>query len=214
MASLNPAQPGTPPTVSFDALFADSPVMAIFRGMTPQRTVELATLAWDLGLDCVEVPLQDEQSLRALEATVAAGSARGRRVGAGTVTTGERARLAAGAGAAFTVAPGFDPAVSRASIEAGLPHLPGVATASEVQQAMASGLTWLKAFPATVLGAGWFRAMAGPFPGASFVATGGIDADNAVGYLEAGARVVALGSALADPSQADRLADVLARRTH
>lgn len=208
MAPLNPAADG----VTFDELFANSPVMAIFRGMTPQRSVELAAHAWDLGLDCVEVPLQDEQSARALEATVAAGAAHGRKVGAGTVITVEGVRRAAESGAAFTVAPGLDPDVARASVAAGMPHLPGVATASDVQQALSLGLTWLKAFPATVLGTGWFRAMAGPFPAVPFVATGGIDADNAAAYLDAGARVVAVGSALEDPSQAGRLADVLAGR--
>ena len=40
----------------------------------------------------------------------------------------------------------------------------------KVQHALACGLTWLKAFPASVLGSGWFPAMRGPFPQARFVA--------------------------------------------
>jgi len=79
-----------------------------------------------------------------------------------------------------------------------------------VQAAMHLGLTWLKAFPASVLGTPWFRAMAGPFPDARFVATGGMDATNAGSFLEAGARVVAVGSALEDPAQLPRLAELLA----
>lgn len=216
MASLNPpADPGprAGTNVTFDELFAGSPMMAIFRGMDADRSTGLADRAWTLGLDCIEVPLQDKPSRRALEAVVAAGAERGRAVGAGTITSVERVEQAAEAGAAFTVAPGLDPEVARASIAAGMPHLPGVATASEVQQARSLGLTWLKAFPASVLGTGWFRAMAGPFPGVPFVATGGIDAGNAADYLDAGARVVAVGSALEDPAQVDRLAGVLAGRT-
>jgi 2-keto-3-deoxy-6-phosphogluconate aldolase len=109
------------------------------------------------------------------------------------------------------VSPGYDPAVCRASFEAGMPPLPGVATASEVQAAMKDGLTWLKAFPAAFLGPRWFGMMAAPFPGAKFVATGGMDASNADEFLAGGAHVVAVGSALADPTQLPRLAE-LARR--
>ncbi|NLU69186.1 bifunctional 4-hydroxy-2-oxoglutarate aldolase/2-dehydro-3-deoxy-phosphogluconate aldolase [Streptomyces sp. HNM0574] len=218
MAPLTPpaGHPGSqdegPEHPTFDALFAGSPMMAIFRGMEVEHSVRLAGRAWDLGLGCVEVPLQDARSRRSLEAVVAAGAERGRAVGAGTITSVELVAQAAEAGAAFTVAPGLDAEVARASLAAGMPHLPGVATATEVQHARALGLTWLKAFPATVLGTGWFRAMKGPFPGVPFVATGGIDAANADAYLDAGARVVAVGSALEDPAQVDRLAEVLAAR--
>ncbi|RZU45680.1 2-dehydro-3-deoxyphosphogluconate aldolase/(4S)-4-hydroxy-2-oxoglutarate aldolase [Streptomyces sp. BK022] len=201
MATVNP------PT--FDRVFAEAPVMAILRGMPLDRSVELATLAWDLGIECVEVPVQSRTAAEVLAAVVKAGAERGRPVGAGTVTTPQRLAWAVSAGAAFTVAPGFDAGVARASLDAGLPHLPGVATATEVQAARALGLDWLKAFPAGVLGPDWFRAMRGPFPEVPFVATGGIDASNAAAFLAAGAKVVAVGSALEDPDQLRRLADLL-----
>lgn len=183
---------------SFDALFSGTPVMAILRGYTADRTVELATLAWDLGIDCVEVPIQSADALAALAATVEAGAARGKAVGAGTVLTPEHVRQAAGVGAAFTVSPGIDADVVRLSLELGLPPLPGVATASEIQLALRLGLEWVKAFPAAGLGPSWFAAMHGPFPTVKLVATGGVDLRNAADFLEAGARVVALGSALSD----------------
>jgi 2-dehydro-3-deoxyphosphogluconate aldolase / (4S)-4-hydroxy-2-oxoglutarate aldolase len=190
----------------FDAAFAGQPVMAILRGYDPPRSVRLAEQAWDLGLAWVEVPVQTPDAVPSLRAVVAAARDRGRRVGAGTVTSAAAVAASVEAGAAFTVAPGFDPVVAEASVAAGLPHLPGVATASEIQRAVAAGFRWLKAFPATSLGTAWFRAMAGPFPGLSFVATGGIDADNAPEYLAAGARTVAVGSALSDERQLPLLA--------
>ncbi|MEV1022178.1 bifunctional 4-hydroxy-2-oxoglutarate aldolase/2-dehydro-3-deoxy-phosphogluconate aldolase [Streptomyces sp. NPDC050264] len=204
MASVKPAVP-------FDELFAGVPVMAILRGMPVDKTLELAARAWDLGIECVEVPVQDEAAGQVLAAVVAAGAERGKPVGAGTVTSAERLGRAVAAGAAFTVAPGLDPDVVRAGVAAGLPHLPGVATPTDVQAARALGLTWLKAFPASVLGVDWFRAMRGPFPEVPLVATGGIDAGNAAAYLAAGARVVAVGSALEDPAQLPLLAGLLHR---
>ncbi|MGI9822645.1 bifunctional 4-hydroxy-2-oxoglutarate aldolase/2-dehydro-3-deoxy-phosphogluconate aldolase [Agromyces sp. Marseille-Q5079] len=203
----------TPAPVSnaaFDELFAGRPLMALFRGLGEERSLELARTAWDLGIDLVELPIQSEADVAALAAVAEAGRAEGRLVGAGTVLSARHVELATSAGAAFTVSPGFDPDVVRASTAAGLPSLPGVATASEVQAAMALGLTWMKAFPASLLGTGWFRAMAGPFPAARFVATGGIDASNARAFLDGGARTVAVGSALEDPAQLPALAALLA----
>ncbi|MFJ4002357.1 bifunctional 4-hydroxy-2-oxoglutarate aldolase/2-dehydro-3-deoxy-phosphogluconate aldolase [Streptomyces sp. NPDC090023] len=201
MATVNP--------LSFDRTFARAPVMAILRGMPLEKSVELASRAWDLGIECVEVPVQSREAAEVLAAVAAAGGGRGKPVGAGTVTTAERLAWAVSAGAAFTVAPGLDAEVARASLAAGLPHLPGVATATDVQAARALGLDWLKAFPASVLGPAWFRAMRGPFPEVPFVATGGIDASNAAAYLAAGAKVVAVGSALEDPEQLRALTDLL-----
>lgn len=193
----------------FDSAFASQRLMAILRGFDPACTVELAGRAWDLGMDCVEVPIQTPEAVASLRAAVHAGRERGRYVGAGTVTTVDRVFMARAAGAAFTVAPCLDAEVSRVSADCGLPHLPGVATASEVQQATYRGLRWLKVFPASVLGPGWFSAMAGPFPQVPFVATGGITATTAANYLSAGARVVGVGSALADEAQLEMLAELL-----
>jgi len=186
--------------------------MAILRGFGVERSVGLAQTAWKLGINSVELPIQSDEDVDALRAVVTAGKALGRAVGAGTVVTLEHVRQAADAGAAFTVSPGFDLEVVRASFEAGMPPLPGVATATEVQSAQTAGLTWVKAFPASILGTSWFGAMRGPFPAMHFVATGGMDAGNAGEYLNAGAKVVAVGSALADRAQLPHLAALLAAR--
>lgn len=192
----------------FDDLFR-SPVLAILRGFDPERTVELAKRAWDLGIDAVEVPIETPAAQASLRAAVSAGTERGRRVGAGTVITAEQVHAAKDAGAAFTVAPGLDPEIVRLCAQLELPHLPGVATPSEIQHARRCGLHWVKAFPAAELGSSWFRAMRGPFPTLRMVATGGIAAHNAPDFLAAGADVVAVGSALADETQLNALAELI-----
>lgn len=194
---------------TFDNLFSTTPVMAILRGYSVERTVELACAAWDLGIDCVEVPIQNDQALAALSAAVKEGASRGKVVGAGTVLSADHVRQASDAGAGFTVSPGLDAAVVAASLDLGLPTLPGVATASEIQAAMRLGLGWVKAFPAAELGPSWFKAMHGPFPQMKFVATGGIDARNAGDFLTAGASIVSIGSALSDPQALPALAALL-----
>ncbi|MEH0929163.1 bifunctional 4-hydroxy-2-oxoglutarate aldolase/2-dehydro-3-deoxy-phosphogluconate aldolase [Micromonospora sp. CPCC 205558] len=193
-------------TPDFDHIFGGARVMAILRGLPVAETVRLAERAWDLGIDVVEVPVATADAVPALRAAVEAGAARDRIVGAGTVLDVEQVAAAADAGARFTVAPGLDLAVADAAAARGLPHLPGVATPTEAQQALRHGLTWLKAFPAISLGPAWFKAVAGPLPQLRFVATGGLDASNAGAFLQAGVRVVAVGSALSDATQLDALA--------
>jgi len=192
----------------FDEHFCGQSMMAILRGFGPDKTLELAAAAWDLGIQVIEVPIQTENDLEALRLTVEAGRLRGRPVGAGTVVSGDHVRQAKLLGAAFTVSPGLDREVIDASIRAGMPTLPGVATASEIQQAVGCGLDWVKAFPARELGLGWFTAMRGPFPQLKLVATGGLDASNAQAFLDVGVRVVAVGSALEDPAQLCKLAEL------
>ncbi len=194
---------------AFDAMFADVRLMAILRGMGAERSLLIAKRAWDLGITSVEIPVQTAADVDALRLVAAAARERGLTVGAGTVVTPLHVEQAKDAGASFTVSPGLDLNVVRASHDAGLPSIPGVATATEVQRALDAGLTWLKAFPASVLGISWIKAMHGPFPEAKFVATGGMDAGNAASFLAGGVRVVAVGSALEDEAQLPALAGLL-----
>jgi 2-dehydro-3-deoxyphosphogluconate aldolase / (4S)-4-hydroxy-2-oxoglutarate aldolase len=107
-------------------------------------------------------------------------------VGAGTVLTPEMAKAAKAAGAAFGVAPGFDPAVIAAAKAEGLPFCPGVATASELSQALTAGCQMVKFFPAEAAGGvkmiknllGAFR-----FTGVRFMPTGGVNLANVADYL-------------------------------
>ena len=193
----------------FEELFGGTRLMAILRGMGVERSLAVSTTAWDLGIDVIELPIQTAEDIEALRAVVAAGRERGKVVGAGTVVSAAHVAQAVSAGAAFTVSPGLDLDVVRASHDAGLLSLPGVATASEVQSAVAAGLTWVKAFPASVLGTEWLAAMNAPFPQVHFVSTGGMNAANAGAYLDAGAGVVAVGSALEDRVQLPQLAALL-----
>lgn len=195
--------------LDFDAIFNGQQVMAILRGYSAARSVELAERAWDLGISAVEVPVQTPDAMPALRAVVSAARERALPAGAGTVITREQVAAVEAAGASFTVAPGIDLSVAQDSISRGMPHLPGVATATELQLATRHGLHWVKAFPAAALGPAWFTMMRGPFPAVRFVATGGLSATNAKHYLKAGAAVVAVGSALSDEDQLDKLAELV-----
>lgn len=107
-------------------------------------------------------------------------------VGAGTILTVEQLRAAKKAGAAFGVAPGFDPVIVEEAKNALMPFCPGIATASELSQALTAGCPMVKFFPAEAAGGvkminnllGAFR-----FTGVKFMPTGGVNLSNLADYL-------------------------------
>ena len=189
----------------FDELLGGHRIVVILRGQEPERAVQLAEATWRAGAGIVEVTVQDESGFAALKATAEAGRQSGHPVGAGTILTADQVGRARSAGAAFTVSPGLNAEVAAASRAAGLPHLPGVATATELQHALSLGCGWVKAFPASALGPVWFREMRGPFPGVDFVATGGITAETIADFLAVGVRAVGIGSAATRPGGLEAL---------
>lgn len=189
----------------FEELFGATRMMAILRGFDPAESVAIAEDAWDHGVRAVEVTVAEEAHLASLAAVAAAGKGRDVRVGAGSIyRVGQVARVVE-AGAEFTVAPSIDADVSRACRAAGLPHMPGVATASDIVLAEKLGHRWLKVFPASSLGPAWISAMSGPFPWPKWVVTGGVNVDNAQDFLAVGVRALGMGKRIHDWSKASFL---------
>ena len=124
-------------------------------------------------------------------------------LGAGTVLTCEQARAAKECGAQFAVAPGLNPDTVRPAQDLGLPFAPGVATPSEVEQAMALGCRTLKFFPAGALGGvDMLKALAAPYghTGVRFMPTGGVKTDNLAQYLALNCVAAAGGTWIATQS--------------
>lgn len=190
---------------SFDELFTATPIMLILRNLPFEQTLKICEQAWGLGVRAVEIPLQSDAAYETLRRVAERARARNRVVGAGTVLTPTAVDSAIEAGAEFIVSPGFDEEVWEACSARGIPHLPGVATGSDITRAVRSGAIWLKAFPARELGSGWIAAMHGPFPDVKFVATGGMSNVNADEFIKAGAAAVSLGTAAADPREIERI---------
>ena len=125
-------------------------------------------------------------------------------VGAGTLLTPAQVRAAAETGAAFGVAPGFDPVVINAAKDAGLPMVPGIATASELSQALTAGAPMVKFFPAEAAGGvKMIKNLLGAFrsTGVKFMPTGGINLSNVAEYL-AVPEIVACGGTWIVPKDA------------
>jgi 2-dehydro-3-deoxyphosphogluconate aldolase / (4S)-4-hydroxy-2-oxoglutarate aldolase len=126
------------------------PVIPVIVLQRVEDAVPMAQALVDGGVRVLEVTLRTPVGLACIEAI--ARHVPQAIVGAGTIRTPADARAAKAAGSRFGVSPGYTAAVGAACREAGLPLLPGVATAGEVMAAMADGLSFLKFFPATAAG--------------------------------------------------------------
>lgn len=107
-------------------------------------------------------------------------------LGAGTILSPGAVRLAVESGAAYGLAPGFDPAVVDAAQAAGLPFAPGVMTPSDISLATARGCRLMKFFPATPAGGPSMLAnISAPFAhlGLRFIPTGGVTLDTMGAWL-------------------------------
>ena len=114
-------------------------------------------------------------------------------VGAGTVNDKETALKALKAGADFIVSPGLNPKIVRYCQEKGIPVYPGVATASEIEQALELGLSVVKFFPAEVNGGvKAIKALSAPYFQLRFMPTGGNSQENIGSYLSC-PQVIACG---------------------
>jgi 2-dehydro-3-deoxyphosphogluconate aldolase / (4S)-4-hydroxy-2-oxoglutarate aldolase len=152
------------------------------------------------GLPCIEVTFRTPaaaDAIRALRSEVEDVL-----VGAGTILTPAQVDTARDAGAAFLVAPGSSTAVMARAEDVGLPLIPGVATPTEIEAAVARGLDVLKFFPAeSIGGTAFLRAVRSVYPGVRFVPTGGIGPANAGGYLALD-NVLAVGGSWMAPRDA------------
>jgi 2-dehydro-3-deoxyphosphogluconate aldolase/(4S)-4-hydroxy-2-oxoglutarate aldolase len=87
-----------------------------------------------------------------------------------------------------------------------VPALPGALTPTEIQTAHEAGADVVKVFPASTMGKSYLGSVKAPLPHLQLCPTGGVSLDDAGEWLQAGAAMVGVGSALlqgADPATGD-----------
>jgi 2-dehydro-3-deoxyphosphogluconate aldolase/(4S)-4-hydroxy-2-oxoglutarate aldolase len=175
-------------------------------GVVPVVVIDDASVARDLaaalaagGIPRAEITLRTPAGLEAIESM---SDVSGFTVGAGTVLSVDDVTRCVDAGARFIVSPGLDEDIVVRAQELDITVLPGIATPTELQAAVALGLTAVKFFPAERLGGlSMIDALRGPFPSMRFMPSGGITAVNAATYL-AHPAVFAVGGSWMVPRRA------------
>jgi 2-dehydro-3-deoxyphosphogalactonate aldolase len=184
-------------------MLAGLPLVAILRGVTPERIAGVAAALFDSGFRAIEVPLNSPEAFKSIE--ILARSYGDRCLtGAGTVLTEDQVDRVAGAGGKLLVTPNTNPAVITRGVKRGLTVMPGFYTPSEGFAAVAAGAQCLKLFPASTGGIGHLKAMLAVLPKAMPVyAVGGVGAGNMKEWRRAGAAGFGLGSELFKPDFTD-----------
>ena len=177
----------------------DNPLIAILRGLDPDRAVETADVLVEAGFRIIEVPLNSPRPLLSIE-RIAARYGEDIIVGAGTVLTPGDVMEVVEAGGEIIVSPNMNPAVGRRAAGLDVKWCPGVATPSEAFAALDLGAAVLKFFPAELIPPAAIKAMRAVLPGEACVAAvGGITPQTMADYHAAGADSFGLGSALFRP---------------
>jgi 2-dehydro-3-deoxyphosphogluconate aldolase / (4S)-4-hydroxy-2-oxoglutarate aldolase len=180
--------------ISVQSIVTEAPVVAIVRRpkVDPIRCIEHL---FRTGIRLVEITMDTQGAvdiLKSLRSRVPSDAL----LGAGTVTDVVRAEAALAAGATFLVTPNLNLEVIHIARARGVPIMPGAMTPTEIWNAAAAGADYVKVFPASTLGAGFFREIRGPFAEIPLMATGGVNLENARDFILSGVDAIGAGGAL------------------
>lgn len=179
----------------------------------PTNAVPLASALLAGGLPIAEITLRTKGALESLRRIKDAQPEMF--AGAGTVLNVAQAKQAKDAGAEFVVSPGFNRSVVDYCLENDLPVYPGVATGSEIEAVLETGLNLMKLWPIETLGGvPYLQLLSGPFVGVEFNPSGGVTATTFTTYLHQKNVVAVGGNWMAPPEwiaggQFDRIREIV-----
>ncbi|WP_297090357.1 bifunctional 4-hydroxy-2-oxoglutarate aldolase/2-dehydro-3-deoxy-phosphogluconate aldolase [uncultured Draconibacterium sp.] len=163
----------------------ESGIIAVLVIDEVKHAVPLANAFLKGGVNAIELTLRTPAALEAAE-TIKKNCPE-INLGIGTVLTVEQVKAIASLGVDFAVAPGYNPRVVEAAQKYGVSFAPGVTTASELEGAVEQGCRILKYFPAEPIGGmNYLSNMVAPYQylGLKFIPLGGVNMDNAAGYIK------------------------------
>lgn len=190
--------------LTFDDALTSCGLIAILRGLKPDEAVEITGAIRGAGITIIEVPLNSPDPLRSI-ARMVETFGHDTVIGAGTVMSVADVDALHKIGARLVVAPNFDPAIVRRTLELGMMSMPGVATPSELFAARALGVTATKLFPAEMMSPAVVKALRAVVPRSHrLIPVGGVTPESMPAFRAAGADGFGIGGALYAPGrQAD-----------
>jgi 2-dehydro-3-deoxyphosphogalactonate aldolase len=176
-----------------------APIIAILRGVTPDKVLDVGDQLVSAGFRVIEVPLNSPDALASIKA-LRDHLPSDVTVGAGTVLTVSDVADIAKAGAEICISPNLDLEVVAAAQKLGLVSIPGVATSSEFFEAYKNDVRVMKLFPFSNLGVPFMKALQSVSPkDAHLIPVGGVSVEDTVELVQSGALAVGIGSSLYDP---------------
>lgn len=170
-------------------------LVAILRKIEGDKLFKVIDSLLEAGIRVAEITLNTEDAINLLGELV---KRYGEEIllGAGTVIRVQEVEEAARSGAKFIVTPVMLPEIIQACKRFQLGVIPGACSPTEIYQAYSLGADIVKVFPAGSLGPSYFRELQGPLGNIPLAAVGGVTLENGRAFLEAGAKVLGVGSSL------------------
>ena len=185
----------------FETAFAQCPLVAILRGVTPDECDAIGDALYEGGIRIIEVPLNSPDPLASIE-RLSRKFGDDALIGAGTVLRTDQVPEVGEAGGRLIVSPSVNTDVIRASVDAGLFSCPGYFTPSEGFAALDAGAHALKLFPAEGASPAMLKAQRAVLPReVRLIVVGGVGPDNMAPWVQAGANGFGLGSGIYKPGQ-------------
>ncbi|UAJ11418.1 2-dehydro-3-deoxy-6-phosphogalactonate aldolase [Polymorphobacter megasporae] len=184
---------------TFRAHFAECPLIAIIRGVTPGEVVAIGDALVAAGIRIIEIPLNSPDPFTSIE-RLAKHLGDAATVGAGTVLSAAHVESVHAAGGTLIVSPNADTAVIAATVAARLVSAPGYFTPSEAFAALAAGAHILKLFPAEAATPTVLKAQKAVLPkDVPVLPVGGITPESMAAWIDAGAAGFGLGGGVFRP---------------
>ena len=178
-------------------------IIVILRGLNTEQLINTVEAMARGGIKLVEVTfdqsgaISDEETASNIR-TLANHFAGRVRMGAGTVMTEKQVQLAYEAGAEFIISPDcFEPVIKKTR-ELGMVSMPGAFTATEAANAHRYGADFVKLFPNSEMKVTYLKALIAPLSHIKFLAVGGVNAENLLDYINAGAKGIGVATAIAN----------------
>ena len=184
-------------------LIRNERMIVIVRGVKSEQLIPLAEAMYAGGVRLLEITytangkVTDEETADNIASLVKHFGDR-MQIGAGTVLTTKQVALTAAAGGKYIISPNGNPAVIRATREAGLISIPAAYTPTEIEAAYECGADFVKLFPVTALGPAYVKAVRGPLSHIPLLAVGGVDLSNLADYAKAGVSGFGIGGNIVD----------------
>ncbi|MCL2809636.1 MAG: bifunctional 4-hydroxy-2-oxoglutarate aldolase/2-dehydro-3-deoxy-phosphogluconate aldolase [Treponema sp.] len=161
-------------------------IIAVLEIESEKNAVPLAKALFEGGIKIIELALRTQAAIPSI--SLIAREVPQMYIGIGTIIEpGQAAIVKNENGVRFGVSPGINPEIVKEAIAAGLPFAPGIATPSELEQAISLSCRVVKFFPAEGMGGlNYLKNINAPYNhlGIKYIPLGGITIENLKNYAQ------------------------------
>ena len=173
---------------------AQGGIIAVLEIESEKNAVGAAAALLEGGITVIELALRTPGAIPSI--SLIAKEVPQMYIGIGTIIeSGQAAMVKKESGVRFGVSPGLNPEIVKEAVAAGLPFAPGIATPTELEQAISLGCRVVKLFPAEGMGGlSYLKSINGPYNhlGIKYIPLGGVTPNNLADYAKF-APVLAIG---------------------